>query len=393
MKIHQDVHRLHQQYGDYVRVGPMEVSIIDPGALNPLYGNSSETAKGPWYILMEPLDGLVFTRDRKEHALRRKIVDQSLSSKALVTYEPVIAKCTEQLLQIIEDRSGNPINITEWLKRYSFEIMGHLIFGRPFNTISEEGGDTFLLDSIHSDTNMMGYLRHMPWIPALLIKTPLFRKKNTRFWTWLQTNFRQRTEKGSPNPDIFSLLLSAHGKGPKTRLDTYKLCGLGYSILLAGSDTTFSVATNVFFNLARDRALTHKLQQALDDVPDMSEHNLRKIDLLNAVIYETLRLYAPVAAGSQRITPKEGIHIGENYIPGNVLVQIPIYSIHRDKRSFEWPEEFLPERWTTKPELVKNRLLFIPFQTGEMRPPSTLYPYRLLTSFKGRMRAMEDNLP
>lgn len=59
----------------------MEVSIIDPGALNPLYGNSSETAKGPWYILMEPLDGLVFTRDRKEHALRRKIVDQSLSSK------------------------------------------------------------------------------------------------------------------------------------------------------------------------------------------------------------------------------------------------------------------------------------------------------------------------
>lgn len=89
------------------------------------------------------------------------------------------------------------------------------------------------------------------------------------------------------------------------------------------------MATNVFFNLARDRALTHTLQQALDDVPDMSEHNLRKIDLLNAVIYETLRLYAPAAAASQRITPKEGIHIGENYIPGNVLVQIPIYSIHR----------------------------------------------------------------
>ncbi|GLB07536.1 hypothetical protein AtubIFM57258_002879 [Aspergillus tubingensis] len=125
----------------------------------------------------------------------------------------------------------------------------------------------------------------------------------------------------------------------------------------------------------------------------MSEHNLRKIDLLNAVIYETLRLYAPAAAASQRITPKEGIHIGENYIPGNVLVQIPIYSIHRDKRSFERPEEFLPERWTTKPELVKNRSLLIPFQTGEMRPPNTLYHYRLLTSFKGRMRALEDNLP
>lgn len=113
---------------------------------------------------------------------------------ALVIYEPVIAKCTEQLLQIIESRSGNPLNITDWLKRYSFEIMGHLIFGRPFNTISEEGGDTFLLDSIHSDTVMMGYLRHMPWIPALLIKTPFFRKTNTRFWTWLETNFRHRTE-------------------------------------------------------------------------------------------------------------------------------------------------------------------------------------------------------
>lgn len=95
------------------------------------------------------------------------------------------------------------------------------------------------------------------------------------------------------------------------------------------SDTSFSAATNVFFNLARDRALAHNLQQALDDVPDMSEHNLRKIVLLNAVIYETLRLCPPAAAGVQRITPKEGIRIGENYIPGNVLVQIPIYSIHR----------------------------------------------------------------
>lgn len=35
-----------------------------------------------------------------------------------------------------------------------------------------------------------------------------------------------------------------------------------------------------------------------------------------------------------------------------------------DERVFSRPNEFLPERWTTQPELVKDSSAFIPFNSG-----------------------------
>lgn len=41
-----------------------------------------------------------------------------------------------------------------------------------------------------------------------------------------------------------------------------------------------------------------------------------------------------------------------------------------DERCFVQPNEFIPERWTTRPELVKNKSVFIPFNSGEFDPLS-----------------------
>jgi hypothetical protein len=43
---------LHQKFGDEVRVGPREISCVDPAALMTIYGPSGPSAKatrGPWY--------------------------------------------------------------------------------------------------------------------------------------------------------------------------------------------------------------------------------------------------------------------------------------------------------------------------------------------------------
>jgi hypothetical protein len=37
-----------------------------------------------------------------------------------------------------------------------------------------------------------------------------------------------------------------------------------------------------------------------------------------------------------------------------------------DERLFPRPEEFLPERWTTQPDLVKDPSVFVPFSTGRL---------------------------
>lgn len=47
-----------------------------------------------------------------------------------------------------------------------------------------------------------------------------------------------------------------------------------------------------------------------------------------------------------------------------MIVQIPPFPLARDARNFTRPDDFVPERWTTKPELIRNRSAFFPFLLG-----------------------------
>jgi hypothetical protein len=57
-----------------------------------------------------------------------------------------------------------------------------------------------------------------------------------------------------------------------------------------------------------------------------------------------------------------------------------------DERVFSRPNEFLPERWTTEPELVKDSSAFIPFNSGTTHdlktPPCRCLPDILSINLK-----------
>jgi cytochrome P450 len=91
--------------------------------------------------------------------------------------------------------------------------------------------------------------------------------------------------------------------------------------------------------------------------------------VLESVINETLRLYPPVLFGSQRVTPPEGLNIGNVYIPGDMVVYMPTWQLHHDARNFVRPDEFIPERWMEKSEMVLNRSAFLPFLIGMCTVP------------------------
>lgn len=106
---------------------------------------------------------------------------------------------------------------------------------------------------------------------------------------------------------------------------------------------------------------------------------------LDGIIYETLRLWPPVTFGTQRISPPEGMVIGNVRIPGDTVLWLPSFQLMRgklsylasttdltdtpDKRSFVQPNDFIPERWTTQPELVLNKSAWLPFSAGVYNCP------------------------
>lgn len=48
---------------------------------------------------------------------------------------------------------------------------------------------------------------------------------------------------------------------------------------------------------------------------------------------------------------------------------MPQCLLHRDARNVAFPEHFIPERWTTNPEMVINKSAFMPFSMGMTNCP------------------------
>ncbi|KAE8375424.1 cytochrome P450 [Aspergillus bertholletiae] len=363
LHLYGEIQRLHRQYGDYVRIGPTELSITDPKAVKALYSGQATVSKGPWYTVSEPRVSLQTARDRKEHARRRKVWDQAFSSKALRDYEPRVSSYIVQLLEAVRKNVGNPMDMAKWFNYYSFDVMGDLSFGKPFDMLVG-GQDTYFSKQVHADMKSVGLFSHLTWLFPFFKRIPILNAEFIKFWNWIEGRVEERIKNTPDRPDVFSWILDAFQKGPKTKQDHLDLHGDANLIIVAGSDTTAAMLTSLFFHLAVDPTWQAKLQAELDELSDLSHESLTSIKLLDALINETMRLHPAVPSGTQRKTPSEGLHIGDKYIPGDVIVCIPSHTLFRDERVFVRPEEFLPERWTTQPELVKDASAFIPFNAG-----------------------------
>lgn len=81
----------HTHPGPIVRIAPNHISIADPDALNIIYGHGNGALKSKFYDAFVSIQRGVFnTRDRTEHARKRKLVSHIFSQKSVVEFEPHI---------------------------------------------------------------------------------------------------------------------------------------------------------------------------------------------------------------------------------------------------------------------------------------------------------------
>ena len=130
---------LHEKYGDFVRVGSSDLSVIHPKATSAIYGRGSRCVKAEWYDLTLPMISMQTTRNRPEHDKRRRIWAPAFNDTMLHGYEKRIAIYQDQLITHISDLGGKPVNVTELFNLYSFDVMGDLAFGASFNMLQNSG--------------------------------------------------------------------------------------------------------------------------------------------------------------------------------------------------------------------------------------------------------------
>ena len=134
------VQQLHERYGEFVRVGPSNISITHPKAVNAIFGQGSTCIKGEYYDLSLPLISLHLLRDKALHDQRRRIWSPAFSEKAIRGYEERLKTYRNKLIDQLETFNGQPVNVTKWFNLYTFDTMGDLAFGSSFKMLetSEE---------------------------------------------------------------------------------------------------------------------------------------------------------------------------------------------------------------------------------------------------------------
>lgn len=361
---------LHQKYGDFVRTGPAEITIFHPEVHNVLDSPRSECIKSEWYDLLYPFLSLVSARNKEIHAARRREWVRGFTSKALGQHEEKVLKHVDELEWRIEQDAllQKPSEVRDLFYWFGFDAMGDFVFNKSFDMLSNQKWHHIVL-RLQRALSLLGPLSPAPWLVQLGLRL------GPRVWVlgdwhdsvdWARNTMKTRLEEGwakQAAPDLTHYMME-QGVEKVTEESLYWMNGDSLLAIVAGSEPTAYVLIATFCELAKHPHHAEKIYEEVQDVDVTDQKSLNRLPHLNAVINETLRLYPVLLTGGARKTMDEGIIVGGIRIPSYTTVVAPRYSISRREDCFEQPTTFIPERWTTRPEMIRNVAAFNPFSIG-----------------------------
>jgi tryprostatin B 6-hydroxylase len=327
-----------------------------------IHGPDSTCRKADWYDNLKPLTAVNTSRVRSVHDKRRKIWDMGFSQKALDAYEPRVLHYAEQLATALTASEGKPVNVSAWFSYLAFDIMSDLSFGKPFNMV-RDGKSHYVRDLLVKGIMVLGPLTPVPWLFHLAGSLPRMTKDWLAYRAWVLVQLKERMQMEAEKSNVMSWLIKAGEDDDKW--DMSWLEGDAVSMVVAGSEPEASTLVFLFYYLAKLPEKQAKLRAELESASFPTEaRTLQSLPTLNGCIHEALRLHPPLPSGCLRITPSEGLNIDGRFIPGDSTVLTPAYSLGRLESCFENAKGFVPERWSERPEMLRDKTAWIPFNIG-----------------------------
>ncbi|XP_055454573.1 cytochrome P450 3A21-like isoform X2 [Psammomys obesus] len=149
-------------------------------------------------------------------------------------------------------------------------------------------------------------------------------------------------------------------------LSDLEIVAQSISFFLAGYDTTSTALSSIMYTLATHPDAQMKLQHEIDTVlPNKAPATyeaLGRMEYLDMVVNETLRLYPPTFRIS-RLSKKDA-QINGVFILKNTSVTVPVFTLHHDPEHWTEPGNFLPERLSKENKDRINPYVYMPFGIG-----------------------------
>ncbi|RAO70267.1 uncharacterized protein BHQ10_006279 [Talaromyces amestolkiae] len=379
------IHSLHQKYGTAVRISPNEVSFSSLSALRTIYGAGSGFERTSFYRMFDVYgrQNLFTFAGVKQHADRKKLLAHAYSKSAILSptaiAKPLIEKNVKSYLELLEYEKGVTEEIFQSLHWFSLDSITGFLYGDQHggtHALKGDSGDRALLGDIIDPSRRLlsWYAVHMKnYTKWLYTRTGLMEKivtnlgllpmKKPATYTGIRAHalkawnsFEASVTENPPTRDISIMeKLWRHSISEKgTQLDGLDIASEAADHFLAGIDTTSDTLMFTIWALSRpeNRKYQEKLIQEVDKIAETdcnadgnpTAEVADKLPYLDAIIKETLRLYAPLPASEPR-TSLVDTKIDGYIIPAGTVVSMSPYTLHRNPEVFPEPLKFNPERW------------------------------------------------
>ncbi|KAF3810152.1 Cytochrome P450 monooxygenase andK [Colletotrichum gloeosporioides] len=380
--------KLHEKYGDVVRLGPNTLSFADPAALKTIYGLNKGFVKSDFYIVQQSvvkghsLQSLFSTTDNSFHSQFRRCVNSAFSMSALVQYEPFVDNTTKLFLSQTEKLfAGNPegCDFTTWLQFYAFDVIGEITYSKRHGFIEKNEDIDGIVAYLSKLFLYVAPIGQIPLLDRLFLKNPIYLKLSQ--WGFIDSTFpvarfaRARMAERLPElngkepllpvtngkklaeqPDLLSKFLAAREARPDFMSDVL-VQTMAVSMAFAGSETTAISLAAVFYYLLRTPTALARLKEELDQFGreggfSDTETGLvtwtesQKLVYLDACIKEAFRMHPAAGLPLERIVPEQGAEIAGTFVKGGTIVGCSAWIIHR--RPEIWGADvdtYRPERW------------------------------------------------
>ncbi|PCH37082.1 cytochrome P450 [Wolfiporia cocos MD-104 SS10] len=400
---------LHEQwvaaYGHTIKykgwLGHDILYTMDTRALNHILSHSNDYQKPAIarFSLSEVLgEGILFA-EGEQHRLQRRVMNPAFGPSQIREITDIFLEKAAQLRDMwLEEISVHGdsarVDVLDGMAKMTLDVIGLAGFNYSFDALNASGKANELNKAFQelfgkatNKPSIFAMLRYL--IPPLrLIPTPPTRRVDAAVRVMRRIGMELVTEKkaevirdmrnpnekqdGLRSRDLLTLLIKANmavDLDPSQRLSDEDVLSQIPTFLSAGHETTSNATTWCMYALSQARDIQEKLRTELlavpTDTPTMDE--LQALPYLDAVVRETMRVYAPVPATVRVAMKDDVIPLNTAYtdINGNehdeieieegIQIDIPIVALHRSKEL--WGDdalEFKPDRWGSLPEAAQN---------------------------------------
>ncbi|KAJ3699919.1 hypothetical protein LUZ61_003624 [Rhynchospora tenuis] len=311
-----------------------------------------------------------------------------MSTKKIFSFKTIREEEVRNLIGNISSHvslSNNaPIELSKILFSFMIDVTCRVVSGkfimeeRRYDMLREVVEENFRLISRFSIGDLFPSFSWLERFIGLSRRAIRNRKKwDLLFEEVIQAHVQsEEKKKGGDNfVDIILSLKNDPSINPALTMDHMK--GLMADAFAAGIDTTYVTIDWAMSELIKKPDIMKKLQEEVRRIVkhgDMvTSEDLNKMDYLKAVIKETLRLHPPLPL----LLPRESMaecKINGFTIPKGTKVIINAWAIGREAKSWEAPEEFMPERFIgSQVDYKGNNFQLIPFGAGRRICPGILF--------------------